>query len=334
MSTLTPSPHTLSTQRPMIAVSYGLGAGALWGLVFIFPVLFPDFSGTLQSVARYLCYGVVSVVMLAPKLRSVLQRTTGRDWLWLIGLSLCGNIVYYQFLSLGVRGAGVAVTSMLIGLLPITTALMGRWIQQRRTSPNTPSSDTTHAPTTLPLRRLIVPLLLILCGLILIHLHGWQQLLQGNLPIEQVLGMLAAIAALGCWTLYSVGNAYYVQRYHHHSQSEWTSLTGLATGGLAAIVGIAQWLIHPEEMNHSADRWAYFALWAMVIGLGASWIGSWLWNMASQRLPMTLSGQLIVSETLFALIYGFILAGQLPTALELAAMVCFFVGVMQAIRAH
>jgi hypothetical protein len=51
-------------------------------------------------------------------------------------------------------------------------------------------------------------------------------------------------------------------------------------------------------------------------------------------LPMTLSGQLIVSETLFALIYGFILAGQLPTALEIAAMVCFFVGVMQAIRAH
>ena len=63
-------------------------------------------------------------------------------------------------------------------------------------------------------------------------------------------------------------------------------------------------------------------------------IGNHLWNIASRRVPVTLSGQLILFETLFALLYGFIYKGQWPRMLEGAAIVLLTVGVMWSVRVH
>jgi hypothetical protein len=61
-------------------------------------------------------------------------------------------------------------------------------------------------------------------------------------------------------------------------------------------------------------------------------IGNHLWNIASRKVPLTLSGQLILFETLFALLYGFIYKQQLPQPLEIAAMVLLTLGVMWSLR--
>jgi len=72
----------------------------------------------------------------------------------------------------------------------------------------------------------------------------------------------------------------------------------------------------------------------IVVALGASVIGAALWNMASRRLPITLSGQLIVSETVFALCYGFVHAQRWPRILEWAAIVMLIAGVCWAVKKH
>ncbi|HWT35432.1 MAG TPA: EamA/RhaT family transporter, partial [Paraburkholderia sp.] len=54
----------------------------------------------------------------------------------------------------------------------------------------------------------------------------------------------------------------------------------------------------------------------------------------SKRLPLTLSGQLIVFETLFALLYAFIYDHRLPRPLELAAIVLLVAGVSWSVRQH
>jgi drug/metabolite transporter (DMT)-like permease len=51
-------------------------------------------------------------------------------------------------------------------------------------------------------------------------------------------------------------------------------------------------------------------------------------------LPLTLSGQLIVFETLFALLYGFVYDARLPRPLEAAAIVLLIAGVMWSVRRH
>ena len=68
------------------------------------------------------------------------------------------------------------------------------------------------------------------------------------------------------------------------------------------------------------------------IGLFASWLGTLCWNEASQRLPTTLSGQLIVFETLSALAYAFALRGEMPAPLTLAGIALLIAGVIWALR--
>ena len=62
------------------------------------------------------------------------------------------------------------------------------------------------------------------------------------------------------------------------------------------------------------------------IGLLASWLGTLCWNEASQRLPPTLVGQLIVFETLAALSYAFVLRGRVAAPETWAASGCWWPG--------
>ena len=72
----------------------------------------------------------------------------------------------------------------------------------------------------------------------------------------------------------------------------------------------------------------------LAIGLFASWLGTLCWNEASQRLPTTVAGQLIVFETLAALAYAFMLRGRAPEAITLLGIVLLVAGVVWALRAR
>ena len=63
-------------------------------------------------------------------------------------------------------------------------------------------------------------------------------------------------------------------------------------------------------------------------------LGNALWNRASRLLPLTMVGQMIVFETLFALLYGFLWEGRWPTGLEAIAMVLLVSGVLSCASAH
>ena len=80
--------------------------------------------------------------------------------------------------------------------------------------------------------------------------------------------------------------------------------------------------------------WTLFWICNGLLALGASVIGNHFWNVASRRVPVTLTGQLILFETLFALLYGFIHRGFGPRALELAAISLLILGVTWSVRLH
>ncbi len=62
-------------------------------------------------------------------------------------------------------------------------------------------------------------------------------------------------------------------------------------------------------------------------------VGNAFWNKMSRSLPLTLVGQMILFETLFALIYGFLWERRLPTPLESAAFVLVILSVTSCISA-
>jgi drug/metabolite transporter (DMT)-like permease len=82
------------------------------------------------------------------------------------------------------------------------------------------------------------------------------------------------------------------------------------------------------------DQRGLFTLLCVGTGFGSAWLATILWNVASQRLTASLCGQLIVSETLFALLYSFAWDGRWPTFMQSAACLLFTLGILASIKAH
>lgn len=107
-------------------IGYGVAAGLCWGVIFLAPALVPDLGGAQFAVLRFLCYGGVSLVLLLPRwhrLRAQLTRSDGRRLFW---LSLIGNLGYYALVGAGVQQAGIAATTLIVGLIPLLVALAAR----------------------------------------------------------------------------------------------------------------------------------------------------------------------------------------------------------------
>lgn len=306
----------------------GLLAGAMWGMVFIVPAFLAAFTPLEMACGRYIAYGLIAAGLLGPRLLPLLRRLDRSDVTAMVKHALAGNIVYYMLLALGVQLAGVSATSLIIGVLPITVTLMG---QQ------------DHGAV--PLRQLAWPLLLVAAGIACInvdvfsHAAAGAGLDAGTTLLRTLAGVACATGALLCWTWYSVDNARYLKRNPHFSSGEWSALYGVSSGLIAlAIALLALALFHADVTGAGAVAsgrdWTVFWIVNAVLALGASVIGNHLWNIASRTVPLTLSGQLILFETLFALSYGFIYRQQWPRALEVAAMLLLVAGVMWSVRVH
>ncbi|SOZ52292.1 conserved hypothetical PROTEIN; putative membrane protein [Cupriavidus taiwanensis] len=311
-----------------IGVLCGLLAGAFWGMVFIAPKLLPAFSPWELAIGRYLAYGLVACVAALPLLRRIARKLTRADCVALLRQAFTGNLLYYVLLAFGVQLAGVGPTSLIIGILPISVTIMGR---------------RDHGAV--PLARLLWPLLVVAAGIACINIdlfgggQGAHAAAAGAVarPVWQKLaGVGCAAGALVCWTLYAVDNARYLQRNPHYSGNEWSALYGLSTGAVSAVLALVGWVIAGDTLGaaDSGRDWQWFWMVNAAVALGASLIGNNLWNIASRRLPLTLSGQMIVFETLFALAYGFVFDQRWPRPLEIAAIVLLMVGVAWSVRLH
>ena len=307
------------TQRKGILA--GLVSGALWGFVFVAPKMAPTVPSSLIACGRFLFYGLVSLLALglAYSRGARMQGLVNRGALKHAALfALAGNSLYYFFLVLGIRYAGVTASSLIIGLLPVTVALAGNgW-----------RLDRTLAPS----------LSLIVVGITLVNVSLIDK--SANIVAsgqDPLLGVLFLLLSLALWTWYAVANSRFLKANPRISGSLWSSLTGVFTLVFSptlviALAGPAATIEALQSMT-SSGSWGPFLLCSAAMGLGSSWVALWFWNIASHALPSVLSGQLIVSETVFALLYGFIYDGKLPTPLEIAAIVLLISGVILAVKA-
>ena len=235
------------------------------------------------------------------------------EWLALCWLSLAGNVLYYLLLSKAIQTGGIAMTSLVIGFLPVAVTIIGSRDQD-----------------SVPLVRLLPSLALCCGGAICI---GWQAVAMpaSGSAMVQVAGLLFAIGALVSWTCYAVGNRRWLERLHHFSVHDWNLLTGVVTG-LQSLVLVP--FAIAMSSAHSSAEWTRFTMVSAGVAVMASIFGNALWNKMSRLLPLTLVGQMILFETLFALIYGFLWEQRLPTTLEAAAFVLVVASVLSCFAAH
>jgi len=305
---------------------FALAAGLMWGLVFVTPLLLPDYPAAMLMAGRYLAFGLLALPLASIDWRE-LRRLTRADWTDAVKLSAIGNFLYYLTLAAAIQRAGGPLPTMIIGTLPVVIAVCSNHRNAARDG---------HYRW----RDLAPALLLIALGIGCVN-QVEQAALAPQALGRYLQGAGLALIALACWTWYPIRNADWLRAHADRSPRAWATAQGLVTLPMALAGVVLLGLVHlaaPGTLIPAGYAFpfgerplAYLGLMA-AIGLCSSWLGTLCWNEASQRLPTSLSGQLIVFETLAALAYAFAWRQELPPAATLAGIALLVAGVVSALR--
>lgn len=302
-----------SKKQISLGITLGAGAGALWGLVFIAPALTPTFGPLQLTSGRFIAYGLIAALILAPRWRQVLKSTTSQQWIQLSISAALANTLYYFLLSNAIKRGGVSTSALIIGFVPLVVTLISL----------KDIKDTN-------IKYLSVSLLLSVLGGIFI---GYETITKTNHNDNNIItALLFAISALICWSYYAVLNKRYLLSNANISANDWSLLIGLTTGiqGLVLLPFAAAF----EPINQPVSEWIQFITICLGLGLFSSVIGYALWNKMSRLLPISMVGQMVLFETFFALMLGFSWEKRLPTFPELAAVALLTASVITCVSAH
>lgn len=302
-------------ERMLGGIANGVASGALWGLVFLAPAVLTDFSPLQLAASRYLVYGLIATMLLVPRWPALRAHIGKVEWKALTWLSLLGNLVYFILLSACVQWSGGAAAALIVGMVPVLVAVVG-----------------AREPGAVPLSRLAPALALCVAGVVLMGFEAMASSHVQTSSAQRLIGLLCGVGALLSWTAYSIGNTRWLAKVPDVSGHDWSLLTGVATGALALL--LAPVAFASGGQGHSGGQWLGFWAMATAVAVFASILGNACWNRASRALPLTLGGQMIVFETLFGLVYGFLWQQRWPLPLEILAAICLIVGVIWSAAAH
>jgi len=282
--------------------------------VFVVPRMVGHFGMVDIAAARFAVFGAVSA--LAVFARPADRRwPDGRQAFAALVLSVLGFTGYYLLLAFGIEAAGIEVPSLIIGTIPVWMMLLGR-------------------PAGLRMSALLPGLVLTGAGIALMAWGAWPVRQDGTQDGSGrfAWGLLLALGAMASWTVFGLLNAAWLRRHASVHAADWANWLGIATG----LGAVGLWLAAGSDVavSRAQPDGMLFAVLALAGGFGSTWLATILWNVASQRLSASLCGQLIVSETLFALFYSFAWDGRWPQATELVAALLFVLGILASIKAH
>ena len=181
--------------------------------------------------------------------------------------------------------------------------------------------------STLPWRALALPLGLIVIGLVVANASTISHVdVAGPSVIN---GVLWATVALVVWIGYGIGNAAIMRRPDAPDGLHWTGIQGVGSA-LSALL-LLPTISYGLFTTASTGEIVNFAAWSISMGLAASWIATWCWVYASRHVPLALTSQLIIAETVFGVAFGLIYEQRLPTLTEAAGALLQVLGVAMAV---
>lgn len=304
-------------------VLYALLAGLMWGLIFVGPLIVPEYPAVLQSMGRYLALGLIALPIAW--LGRVRLRQLGRkDWLTALTLTMMGNLIYYVCLASAIQRTGAPVSTMIIGTLPVVIPVFANLLYSQRDGK-------------LSWWRLSPALVLIGIGLLCVNISELNQGLPDFSGWRYGSGIALALISVVCWAWYALRNARWLRENPDKHPMMWATAQALVTlpVSLLGYIAACLWLNGqtPDFALPFGPRPAMFIGLMIAIAVLCSWVGALCWNVASQKLPTVILGPLIVFETLAGLLYTFILRQEFPPLLTVSGITLLMVGVVIAVRA-
>ncbi|VDZ85111.1 DMT family transporter [Kluyvera intermedia] len=303
-------------------VLYALLAGLMWGLIFVGPLIVPEYPAVLQSMGRYLALGLIALP-LAWLGRQRLRQLSRQDWWTALALTMVGNVIYYFFLASAIQRTGAPVSTMIIATLPVVIPIFANLLYSQRDGK-------------LSWLRLMPALVLIGIGLMCVNVAELRQGLPDFSGWRYGSGIALASVSVVCWAWYALRNARWLRENPDKPPLMWATAQALVTLPVSVLgYGSACLWLHvrtPDFALPFGPRPAMFIGLMVAIAVLCSWVGALCWNVASQRLPTVILGPLIVFETLAGLLYTFLLRQQMPPMLTLSGIALLVVGVVIAVR--
>lgn len=290
-----------------------LAATSLWALAFAAPLAASNASAVEIALGRFIAYGLLSLALLGgSRLRALPAGLLRRAVLY----ALIGNIAYYALLVLGIQLAGAAMAILVIGLLPVTLSLAG-----------------FGGRLAAAWRALAAPFAVFAAGVLL--LNAAKTDFFRDLGAVSAAGLACLFAALAMWTWYALDNARFLARRAGLSGADWSSIVGVASLAISLVALPLAWAmgLARDPTTLSLGELSEIALWSLALGVGATWLGAVLFNIASRLLDTAILGQLIVFEAVFGILYVAMVQGTAPPWTELAAIALALAGVLLSIRA-
>lgn len=294
----------------LIGIFAALLTGALWALTFVAPRFAAPFSAFDLSVGRYLVFGLVSLLLMMTHRAFRPTGLTGRQLAIGLALGSIGYFGYFLSISYAVLLAGPVLPPLIAGTAPVVLAIIAN----------------VRDPA-LPWRRLAGPLLMILAGLAAVNIGSFGEATTGD-RVGLVAGIGFALVSLVMWVGYGLVNSLVLRGEGAPGGLPWTGLQGLGSGGAALL--LLPFMLGTPAL---ADPVALprFLVLSLVMGAAVSWVGTYGWVVASARLPLALSSQLIVAETVFGLVYGLLYEQRGPTPWETGGIILQLGGVIAAV---
>jgi len=309
-------------EKMISGVLYALLAGLMWGLIFVGPLIVPEYPALLLSMGRYLALGLIALP-LAWLGRQRLKKLSRRDWLSALELTMMGNLIYYACLASAIQRTGAPVSTMIIGTLPVVIPVFANLLY-------------SHRDGKLAWSKMVPALVCIAIGLACVNIAELRHGVANVDGWRYVSGILLAVIAVVCWAWYALRNACWLRENPDKNPMMWATAQALVTLPVSLIgyVAVCGWLRldQPEFALPFGPRpWVFVGL-IVAIAVLCSWVGALCWNVASQKLPTVILGPLIVFETLAGLLYTFLLRQSLPPVLTASGILLLVVGVTLAVR--
>lgn len=294
-------------------IIFALVACLIWGLIFVIPQFMTGFSAFEVALGRYSVYGILSILIFF-RLKS--RRFPLPIWGRALFYSLIVTMGYYIFLVLGLRYSDPAVCTLITGMSPIAIAFYGNWREKE-----------------VSFKSLILPCSLIFLGLALINVPHFAE----GVSSTYLWGLLFSLFSLAAWSWYVVANSRFLNQHPEVSSIEWSTLMGVVSLVWVAVFALILGFFFEEQF--STEKYftfgpdlKIFLIGSAILGVFCSWLGSFLWNRASLRLPVSLAGQLTIFETVFGVLFVYILERHLPPLLEGVGIVTLLFAVIYGIR--
>ncbi|MFG0545456.1 hypothetical protein ACF8FG_09610 [Pseudomonas sp. YQ_6] len=190
----------------------------------------------------------------------------------------------------------------------------------------------------MPWRAIVGPLLVAALGISLVNLSVFDASRAAVvLPTASLLlGLLASLLAIAFWTGFGLLNESALARRPSMSPMLWSAmLIFMCSVEMLAFIPVGLYLKLSHFASHPSGLAGTQALivCGLIQGLGATLAGAWAWSIATRRLPLALSGQLIASGTIYATTMGLLINQRWPSPMEALGTALLFVGVVWAIHA-